>query len=911
MRRWLACSLVRLAALRTPEPRRLRMRSEWLAEIEAGVERGEGWGLVRAAFGAFADARAIRHLERRGQREAGMGGWTRGWAKDAAIAVRSLRRAPGFTAVAVLTLGVGIGGTAAMYAVLDRVVLDPLPYPDAERLVRLDNQVPGVGPDAVWALSTAQWVFFTDNAATLDEIGLYRHTGGNLVTPSGPERVHGASVTASMMRLLGARAEMGRLITQADDEPSAAHVALVSHGFWTRVLGRDPDIIGRTLTLDGDPVEVIGVLAAGVELPGWPASLRPDLWLPMRVNRGGTFANSHVFPAIARMSDEVGPGEVEAELARLTTRLPEEFPRAYSKEFFDRYGFRTRAIPLRSDVLGTMATNLWLLFGGLAIVLLVAGSNVLNLFLVRMETRRREMELRIALGASRGAIARYVLSESMALALFGGVLGVVLGIWAVPMLTGLAPEDLPRIQGAHFGWTGVVFALGLSLLSGLAMAAYPIYSRSRGGAVSQMPDGRRATGAPTRRRARAAMVVTQVAAALVLVSGATLLVGSVSRLRQTDLGFRPEGVVTASVSMSRDRYPDDVSLWNFDRAFLERLKALPGIAAAGMGEEVPVIGGFGCTVQAFGDRTVYDRVEEAGLTTCAGQERVAPGYFEALGIPLLEGRYLEDGDSDDSSRSAVVVSRAFADRFWPGENALGRRVNPSGSSEEPFYTVVGVVGDVPKAADEGAAPLRDPAIAIYYPIVSDPAREWGRRWWWAGSMSLVVRGERGDPAQLVPEIRAVLGELDPEVPLSDVRTMEQVVDGALTEIIFVSLLLVIAAAVAVLLATVGLYGVISYWVASRSREIGTRIAIGARPREVRDAVVRDALLLTVGGLVVGAVLATGASRLLLGLVVGAEAPGLLAQAAGAALLLAVAVIASWVPARRAAAVDPAVALRAE
>lgn len=840
-----------------------------------------------------------------------MRGWMSGWGNDLGVAMRSLRRTPGFTVVAALTLALGIGGSSAIFTLLDRAVLQPLPYPEADRMVRLDNQVPGVGPNEVWALSTAQWVYFSDNAKGLDAVGLYRGTGGNIMTASGPERVIGVRVTQSMMGLLGARARLGRLITKEDDTPSSTAVALVSEGFWKRVLGADPSVVGTTVTFNDEPVEIIGVMDAETQLPGWPASMAPDLWMPLAVNRGGTFYNNHVYPAIGRLSAGTTAAAAQEELARLTPKLPEAFPRAYSQDFFDHYGFRTEVKPLKDDVLGNLATNLWIVFGGVGLVLLIAAANVANLFLVRMETRRRELAVRSALGADRPAIARYVLAEGMTLALAGGLLALLVGYWGVPTLTALAPTGLPRIQGAHVDAATVGFTLALSLLIGLALAVYPLFAHTGAEAAAGLSDGSRGSSTGReRRRMRSALVVAQVALALTLTVGAGLLVETLRGLHRTDVGVDPDGVLVADLYLSPQRYQDDVSVWTFHRDVLARIRAIPGVVSVGMGEEIPVSGGYGCTVQGFDDDAVYARIKDAGLTTCAGQERVTPGYFQALGIPILEGRALTDADNDDPTRAAVVVSQAFADRFWPGEDPLGKGVGPGGQDKPPFYQVVGVAGDVAKSSDEGRPPLSEKAIAVYYPVRHNPDSKYNQSWW-AGQMNLIVKAGVDDPMSLFPAIRAAVSAVDDQVPLANLTTMDAVVGGAMSTISFVSLLLAIAAGVAMLLSAVGLYGVISYVVTRRTREIGMRMAIGAQAGEVQRMVVRGSLVMVVAGIVLGVGLALVSARLMEGLLVGVAPTDPVAYTAASVILAGVALLASWIPAWRASRVDPVEALRAE
>lgn len=907
MQRFFAGLILKCAALVAPRGRRDEMVDEWKAELHRELRAGAGWSAVGSTFGAFADARALRSLGH--EQSASADGLFGRWGADVRISLRSLARTPGFTAVAVLTLAIGLGSTSAIFTFIDHIVLDPLPYPEAERLVRIENQVPGVGPDERWSMSTAQQVFFTDNARTLEAVGLYRTEGGNVMTPSGPERARTVRVTASTVDLLGLRTELGRLITPADDDPAAAQVALVSRGFWQRALGGDAAAVGRTVLLDGNPIEIIGVLEPGVLLPGGRADTAPDIWLPLRIDRAGQFHNSHVFPGIGRLAPDATPADADAEFEQLTARLPDAFPNAYGVSFFERYGFRTTAAPLRQSVVGDMATTLWVLFGGVGLVLLVACANVTNLFLVRVEGRRRELSLRRALGADRAAIRRYVLSEGMVLAGLGGFTGLVVGFWAIPALTRLAPEGLPRIEGVSLGWETVLFALGTSLAVGLLVSAYPLLSRTHS-VRDLVAGGRGSSTGPDRQRVRSSLVVAQMALAVALLVGAGLLVEGLGTLRAADPGFDADGVLAIDLYASPARYADDLALWQLHRTILERVQAIPGVQIAGMGEEVPVDGGYGCTVQGFENEMIYERLREAGMTTCAGQERVTPGYFEALGIPLLAGRYLEAGDNDDPRRGAVVVSKAFADRFWPGEDPLGQGVAPGGRTVPPWFRVVGVVDDVAKRVDAGVAPLSQSAMAIYYPGVNHPDVErWG--WWWPGFMTLVLRTDGADDAAMFAAVRGAIGEIDAELPLADARRMGDVVEAATADVAFLSTLMLIAAAAALLLAAVGLYGVVSWVVARRTREIGMRLAIGADPATVVRSVVGGTMRLAAFGLVIGVPLALFTSRAARAVLVGVEPTSPGAYLAAVTAVGIVSTAAAWLPARRAAAIDPAESLRAE
>jgi predicted permease len=901
--------IVRVASLAAPADRRSAMLAEWDAELQREFSAGGRWNVLGASFGALADAWAMRQLRRREQ-EVRMGMGVEGFFEGVRTAVRGLARAPGFSAVTVLTLAVGIGGASAIYTLIDRVVIDPLPYPDSDRLVRLENQVPGIGPDAVWQLSTAQFVHYSDEAETLDEVGLFRPVGGNVSTESGAVRVRGVLVTASVVRMLGARARLGRVIGEEDDAPSAPQVMMLSHAFWTGALGADPDIVGTSLHYNGVPFAVIGVLEPGIDPPGLPPEARPDVWMALNIDRAGSFQNNHVFPALARTSPEATTAEVESELARLAVRLPDAFPNAYSASFLEGSGFRTTATPLKEHVLGDLARNLWILFAGVGLVLVIAAANVANLFLVRVEGKSRELGIRSALGAGRRDIARLLLAEGMSLAVLGGLLALVVGYWAVPALTLLAPSELPRIQGVGLDFGTVTFTVILSLLVGLMIAAVPMLEGSRSTAAQVLTEsGRSTTASRARRSLRTILVATQMALALTLVVAAGMLLQSLARLQATDPGFDPEGVVALDLHATQARYPDDVALWGFYRNALEGIRALPGVTSAGLGEAVPVSDSYGCTTQGFEDEVVYQRLRDAGLTTCAGQVRVTPGYFEALGLELIDGRLLEDGDMDDPSRASVVVSKAFADRFWPGEDAIGKGVGAA-RTIAPFHHVVGIVADVRRASDDGRPPLSQDAIAIYYPVVDNPDVE-GNWWWWPGDMTLLVRAAGAGAESLLPAIREVVAGVDSEVPVANARLLEDVVAGALVYVSFLSLLLSLAAAVALTLAAIGLYGVISYVVSRRTREIGMRIAIGAQPREVEGMVLRQTLGMLGVGLVVGVPLAMAASNVGSAMLVGVEPTTPVAYIVAAALMTSITLVAAWLPARRAAAVDPIEALRSE
>ncbi|MGH7475412.1 MAG: ABC transporter permease [Longimicrobiales bacterium] len=830
--------------------------------------------------------------------------------RESRVAVRALLRAPGYAAVAVLTLALGIAATTSMYAILERVVLDPLPYPQAERLVRLKSAVPSVGPDVEWDVSEGAWWFFRAEARSVETLGGYGAGGANVLGPEGPERARIAVLTASTLRLLGARAAVGRLIDDQDDGPGAPRVVVLSYGFWQRQFGANPAVIGEVLDINEQPAEIIGVMERGVELPpelGVPAQLvGTDLWLPLRLNPAGPFMHAHTqFRTIARLQPGVTVEAAQAEFERLTARLPDAVPSVYAGErgAIESGGFATRVYSLKEYAVGEISSHLWILFGAVGLVLLIACANVANLFLVRIEARRQEVAIRSALGAGRVAIVRHFLAETLVLALSAGVLALLFAFWGVDWLVTLAPDGVPRLQGVRPDGSVGAFAFGLVLVIALVLGLLPALRYGGAAEAGELAEGgRRATAGRQRQRARSGLVVGQVALALVLLVAAGLLIESFRRLRAVDPGIRPEGVVAMQVYLPFARYDEIPGMWAFYDAALQRIRAVPGVAAAGFAQELPFNDGYGCTVQGFEDQRVYERLSQAELTTCAGQVSTSPGYFEALGIPLVQGRLFADADNHEPARGAVIVSRAFAARFWPGEDPIGKGVAPNGMTTQGFYRVVGVVGDV-----YSSSVLEESAVAIYYPVVRRPETTG----WWPNPMWLTARTSAASPIAMVEGIQRAIQQVDPSIPVAYAQEMQTIVDRSMARLSFMMALIAIAGSLALLLAAIGLYGVISYLVTRRTNEIGVRMALGARPTQVERLVVTGSIRLAALGLALGVLAAVALTRLLAGMLYGVQPTHPAAYLGGAVLLSAVAAVAAWIPARRAARIDPVDALRVE
>ncbi|MCY3623553.1 MAG: ADOP family duplicated permease [Gammaproteobacteria bacterium] len=832
------------------------------------------------------------------------------WLLECRQAARSLGRTPGFTATIVLTLGVGLGAATATHTLIKDIVLDPLGYPDAQRLVMLRSEVPGAGTDAEWQGSFPQYYQFRDKARTLASIGLYGTVGMNIASPGGVERTQITLASASVQALIGARALLGRTLQPADNTPAAPTVAVLSHGYWQRRFGGDPDVVGTTLgvqtgvygqhfDLTAAPYEIVGVLAPGVSLPATGRGAepdRPDLWLPLRLDPAAR--GPHSWNLLARLTADASLGQAQAELDGLTRGLIDNYPDMYSEALFERYGFRTRAHDLKSFVVGPMIRNLWLIHGCVVLLLLVALVNAANLFLVRAEVRLREVEVRVALGARRLAIFRHFAAHGALVALAAGGLGLLAGYWMVEWARLATPWRLPRMEEVGFDVGVFAFLAGLSLAVALVLATFCAWRVDDTGAAHG-GRGVRGTGRESQ-RLRAAMTVGQVALSLVLIVVAALFVESFRNLRATDTGIEAEGAVTIKTFHGEQ---DLSNWWPFVKQVIQRTEALPGVAVVGAATAIPFsrFTGHGCAQQGFDEPAVHRRVEAAGLTYCAAQAVATPGYFEAVGIPMIRGRGFTHADLDNPAEGVVVVSSAFAERFWPGEDPLGKRVSPYGGSVH-WYRVIGVAGDVYRGSVQ-----EKPHNLIYYPLAPIP----GDAGWYFGGIDFVVRTGAGQPAALVGQLRQLIGDVDPTVAVGEAWSMSALVSRSMARLGFTLVLISVAACTALGLAVVGLYGLVAYLIARRSSEIGVRVALGARPNEIRRMVIAGSFRLIGMGLLIGVACSMAASATLRGLVFGVAPTDIRVYGIAAMLVTVATLAASWLATSRAVGIAPIDALRKE
>ena len=820
-------------------------------------------------------------------------------------AVRSLARAPGFTAVAVLTLGAGLGLATAIYAALKHVVIEPLPFPDADRLMVLLSEVPGSGTDDAWGASTAQFFHFRDNAESLEEIGVMRGTIPVDVSIGGAEmRVGVVLASASVQRMIGAHAILGRTLTDADEQPGAPITAVLSEGFWRSQLGADPDVVGKALSAQLGPdtrvVEIVGVVAA--TRSEWFDM--PDAWWPNQLDPAGPHYNQHDLFLVAKRKRGVSAEAAQAEADGLTDQLADVYPDVYGTlqledgevDFMKQFGFRSRWTPLKDYLVGKASAPLWIAQGAIVLLLFVAWVAIANLFLARVETQRPEMAVRSALGAGRGTIVRH-LAWTSALIVGGALLvGSGLAWWLAETWEVADPMNLPRSGDVGIDGSILALAAGVALLLVLSMVATGVW-RLRDVSGHLTDAGRGATSSRTLRRARSLLIVAQVALAFVLLVGAGLLLSSFRNLVVADPGIDPRGVVKVDLGPDNDV---GGGWWPLLKELQGTVAALPGVSAVGASQSLPFERGFfGCVAQLFEDAAVVERLNSSGESLCGVQDFVTPGYFAAAGIPVLQGRTLVMADFDDPSARSAVVSRSFADKFFRGQSAIGERLSPYGWD---WFTVVGVVGDI--HANSVAEP---PTPHVYYPLSRIP-EEAG---WDPLPVALVVRTELREPESLLPTLRRTITALEPDIDMTNAEPLAALVERSTSQDRFMAALLGFAAAAALMLAVVGLYGIVSYLVARRTHEIGLRMAVGAVPRGVRRMMVVASLKFVAVGLVVGLAASLSLAGVLRGLLFGVTPTSPAVYVACVIVLTLAAGLAGWVAAGRASRITPMDALRVE
>jgi putative ABC transport system permease protein len=804
------------------------------------------------------------------------------------FALRQLARRPAFTAVAVLTLALGIGVNTTIFSVVNSVLLRPLPYADSERVVMVWNSL--ALSDKV-LLSEPELMDYREGIRSFEQLAAYRPADANLTGTAEPERLPAAQVTANLFETLGSAALIGRPFTAQEDVPGRDDVAVLGHGLWQRRFGGDPSIVGTTVRVNGRLRTVVGVMPAEFRLPADFQNERPtELWLPLALNPDSLAGRGrHYLHGVARLRPGATVAQANAELELFTRRWVEEG--VVRDERFSAF-----SVPVREEVVGDIRPALLILFAAVGFVLLIACANVANLLLARADERRKEIAVRAALGAGRGRIVGQLLTESVVLAALGGALGLVLARVGMEALVGLAPASIPRLDTAALDGGVLLFTAGAALVTGLLFGSIPALQAARRDLVAPLKEGGRgATAGQSRQRVRRSLVVAEVALAVVLVIGAGLLIRSFQELRQVELGFDPENVLTLQLALPGTDYPQTADLVAFYPQLLERVEALPGVRSAGAVGLLPLaqtVGDWGIDLEG--------RERGPGDNFHGFLQIVTPGYFETMRQPLVQGRFIEDTDRPDGL-PAVVINETMAAVYWPGESALGKRLRIRARDDGAWFTVVGVVRDI-----RHNAIVEESRNEMYFPHAQLPLALGGT----TAAMTLVVR-TASSPLALSGPVREVVRTLDPNLPVANLRSMEQVVAHALAEERFTMLLLASFAALALLLGAVGIYAVIAYAVSRRTHEIGIRMALGAGTGRILRMVVLQGIGLVGLGVAVGLLVAFGVTRVLSGFLYGVTATDPLTFLAVPVLLAAVALLASYLPARRAARVDPMVALRAE
>ncbi|HEV2912969.1 MAG TPA: ABC transporter permease [Pyrinomonadaceae bacterium] len=856
------------------------LRSHLEMAVQDRVERGETLEEAEAAVRReFGNAGLIKEVTRE------MWGWM--WLEqilqDVRYGARFLRRAPGFTSVAVLTLALGIGANTAIFSVVDAVLLRALPYRDADRLVTLweDNRS-GNHPRNV--TSAANFLELQSQAKSFEEMAAFFDMRLNLTGAGEPVAVPIQVGTTNLFTVLGANAMLGRTFTAEDGEPGHGNVIVLSYGFWQRQFGGARDVIGKTVALDGANVTIIGVMPADFKWfikensrSGQP----PELWVPTRLRQ----ARGRYLSSVGRLKPGVTLAEAQAELNTIMSRLGQEQP-----EYNANMG--VTLVGVREQLAGEIKTPLLVLLGAVAFVLLIACANVANLMLARAASRSKEIAIRAALGAGGGRIIRQLLTESLLLSLMGGALGVGLAMWGVAALVALSPPNLIGSEQVGVSLPVLGFTLGVSILTGVVFGLLPALEASRTDANEALKEtGRGNTRSRRSRRARAAFVVVQIALALVLLVGAGLMVRSFTRLVAVDPGFDPKNLLTLRVQLPARKYKEDPKVVNFYRQATEQLASLPGVRSVSLANYLPFYTGLGART-AF---TIEGQPAPAPDKRPSTDVRVTDeNYFRTLGIPVLQGRTFTQQEATED-RHTIVISEALARKYFPGENPLGKRIAVTMMENPPMNEIIGVVADV----------KYDKLDAEAYPMVY-----WTLPQLTYSEMTLVVRTE-GDPLALAAPARRVIQSIDPAQPVADLRTMESWVGESVARARFGTLLLTVFACIALLLASVGIYGVTAYTVTQRTHEIGIRVALGAQASDVLRLIVGHGMRLALIGVAVGVGGALLLTRVLGTLLFGVSPTDLATFISVASVLMLVTFLACYMPARRATKVDPMLALRSE
>jgi predicted permease len=798
---------------------------------------------------------------------------------DLRQALRLLLKSPGFSALVVIVLALGIGANTAIFSIVNGVLLKPLPFAESTRLVAIDTTVRNEPDDSAY-LDVVDW---HAQSTTVDHIAAYATAAVTLTGHGEAASIPMAVVTPELFPLLGVAPIAGRVLAPGDDAHGAERTAVISETLWTRSFERDPSIIGKAVLLDGDPIVIVGVMPARFEFP-FDAENPSQIWMPVLASRfSAQWADQRgasFLKAIGRLRPGVGLSAAQSELSAIAARIDAANPRN-----------GTHGIVVRSfqDVLvKNYRPALIALLGAVAAVLLIACANIANLLLARGTARRRELSIRTALGASRGRIVRQLLLESLVLAIVGGAAGTVIGLWGVDALVRISPVQIPRLNTVHIDRGVLVFTLAASMLTGALCGLLPALQLSRSNPGDALKDGDRGGSSGRGARTRYALVVAEVALSLMLLASAGLLIRTLGVLQRVSPGFRPERAITMQLLLPQTRYSSTASMIAFYRRLHEEVAAIPSVTASAVATTLPMTG------SDIGMGFVPDgRAVDPNVRTSASFFGVSPDYFTTLGIKIVRGRAFTERD-DEQAPPVVVINETMAAKYWPGEDPIGKRVKLSYNNSGP-REIVGVAGDVKQTnlTDAVSSQMYTPFVQAPWPFLTAVAKT------------------PASPEAAAGSMRQALAHLDPEQAAGELRTFDQYMARSIATPRFTAILLGTFAALALLLAGFGLYGVMAYSVAQRSREIGIRMALGAQSGDVRSLVVNQAVRLGAAGLIIGIAGALAVTRVLDSLLFGVTASDPLTFAGVSAALITVLLLAAYLPARRATRVDPIVALRAD
>ena len=800
---------------------------------------------------------------------------------DIRYAIRMLAKSPAFTFVVVLTLALAIGANTAMFSVVNAVLLRPLPYPHAEQLVRVFGSQPQL---ELAPSSPANFLEWKEENKVFDRIGTYVGQGFNLLGGDKPERVIGARVSADLLQALGVQPALGRLFTNDEDQDGRDQVVILSHDFWRNHFGGDAGIVRQTITLNDRAYTIIGIMPAGFTFP----SSRTQVWVPIAFNATELKTrDTNFIDVVARLKPGVSIEQARANMNAVAQSQAERYPKT-------NFGVGIKVVSLQEDVVGDVRPMLVVLLGAVAFVLLIACANVANLLLARAATRQREMAIRGALGASRSRVVRLLLTESVLLAVVGGAVGLLFAIWSLDLLVSLKPANLPRLAEIEVNRTVFFFTFAVSIVTGVLFGLAPAVQASKSDLNEGLKEsGRGGTDSPRRQRIRALLVVSEVALSLVLLVGAGLMIRSFSRLLAVDPGFKADHVLTAFVSLPVSKYPKREEQTAFFDRLLERLHNIPGVSAAGVISDIPLYGGSSTGFDVEGHPEAAP-----GHRPLTDYRLINPDYFAAMGMRLVKGRAFSRYDTE-AAPGVVIINETMAKRFMAGEDPVGKRLALSGDPKD-LREIVGVVADVRNyGVDAEVKP------EVYVPFVQNAASYLSGM---TSALTVVVRSSI-EPTALGATLREQVQLLDKDQPVSAIKTMEWYLADSMAQRRFNMLLLAVFAGLALVLAAVGIYGVIAYTVTQRTHEMGIRIALGARGGDILRLVFSNAMVTTVAGIFIGLAAAFGLTRLLRSLLYQVTATDPFVFATIPLLLLAVAALATYFPARRAMKVDPITALR--